>query len=114
LVAKILPKYKKCKNWTLKYNMQLNNAQKNCPAHEREMLVIVFTLKKWCADLLGAHFLSTLIIKHLRVSIHKRTCYVDTASSDALDDCIPLLMSVQSMLITRDISKDSWLLSLRV
>jgi hypothetical protein len=33
--------------------MQLNNAQKNYPVHEKELLAIVQALKKWRSDLLG-------------------------------------------------------------
>jgi len=33
--------------------MQLNNAQKHYPVHEKELLAIICALKKWRADLLG-------------------------------------------------------------
>jgi hypothetical protein len=35
---------------------QLNNAEKNYPVHEKELLAIVKALKKWRSHLLGAHF----------------------------------------------------------
>jgi hypothetical protein len=38
-------------------SMQLNNAQKNYPVHEKEMLAIVRALKKWRSDLLGSQFI---------------------------------------------------------
>jgi hypothetical protein len=34
-------------------SMQLNEAQKHYPIHEKELLAIIQALKKWCADLLG-------------------------------------------------------------
>jgi hypothetical protein len=37
--------------------MQLKDAQKNYPVHEKEMLAIVHALKKWCSDLLGSQFI---------------------------------------------------------
>jgi hypothetical protein len=37
-------------------SMQLKDAQKNYPVHEKEMLVIVHALKKWHSDLLGSEF----------------------------------------------------------
>jgi hypothetical protein len=33
---------------------QLNSAEKNYPIHEKELLSIICTLKKWHADLLGS------------------------------------------------------------
>jgi hypothetical protein len=38
-------------------SMQLNDAQKNYPVHEKEMLVIIRALKEWRSDLLGSQFL---------------------------------------------------------
>jgi hypothetical protein len=38
-------------------SMQLNDAQKNYPVHEKEMLAIVRALKKWRSDLLGSQFI---------------------------------------------------------
>jgi hypothetical protein len=38
-------------------SMQLNDAQKNYPVHEKEMLAIVRALKKWHSDLLGSQFI---------------------------------------------------------
>jgi hypothetical protein len=38
-------------------SMQLRDAQKNYPVHEKEMLAIVCALKKWCLDLLGSKFI---------------------------------------------------------
>ena len=35
---------------------QLNDAEKNYPTHEKELLTIVKALKKWRSHLLGAHF----------------------------------------------------------
>jgi hypothetical protein len=35
---------------------QLNNAEKNYPVHEKELLAIVKALKKWRTSLLGTHF----------------------------------------------------------
>jgi hypothetical protein len=35
---------------------QLNDAEKNYPVHEKELLAIVKALKKWRSHLLGAHF----------------------------------------------------------
>jgi len=35
-------------------SMQLNDAQKHYPVHEKELLVIICALKKWRADLLGS------------------------------------------------------------
>ena len=35
---------------------QLNDAEKNYPVHEKELLAIVKALKKWCTSLLGTHF----------------------------------------------------------
>jgi hypothetical protein len=35
---------------------QLNNAEKNYPVHEKELLAIVKALKKWCHYLLGVRF----------------------------------------------------------
>jgi len=37
-------------------SMQLKGAEKNYPVHEKELLAIIRTLKKWRADLLGTHF----------------------------------------------------------
>jgi hypothetical protein len=37
--------------------MQLKDAQKNYPVHEKEMLVIVCALKKWHSDLLSSQFI---------------------------------------------------------
>jgi hypothetical protein len=37
--------------------MQLKDAQKNYPVHEKEMLAIVQALKKWWSDLLGSQFI---------------------------------------------------------
>jgi RNase H-like domain found in reverse transcriptase len=37
-------------------SMQLKDAEKNYPVHEKEMLAIIHTLKKWCSDLLSTHF----------------------------------------------------------
>jgi len=37
-------------------SMQLRDAQKNYPVHEKEMLAIVQALKKWQSDLLGSQF----------------------------------------------------------
>jgi hypothetical protein len=37
-------------------SMQLKDAQKNYPVHEKEMLAIVCALKKWRSDLLGSEF----------------------------------------------------------
>jgi hypothetical protein len=37
--------------------MQLKDAQKNYPVHEKEMLAIVRALKKWHSDLLGSEFI---------------------------------------------------------
>jgi RNase H-like domain found in reverse transcriptase len=37
-------------------SMQLKDAEKNYPVHEKELLVIIHALKKWCSDLLGTHF----------------------------------------------------------
>jgi hypothetical protein len=34
-------------------SMQLKGPEKNYPVHEKEMLAIIRTLKKWCSDLLG-------------------------------------------------------------
>jgi hypothetical protein len=34
-------------------SMQLKDAEKNYPVHEKELLAIIRTLKKWCSDLLG-------------------------------------------------------------
>lgn len=36
--------------------MQLHNAQLNYPVHEKELLAIVRTLKKWRIELLGTPF----------------------------------------------------------
>jgi hypothetical protein len=33
--------------------MQLKGPEKNYPVHEKELLMIIHTLKKWCANLLG-------------------------------------------------------------
>ena len=33
--------------------MQLKGAEKNYPVHEKELLAIIRTLKKWRSDLLG-------------------------------------------------------------
>jgi hypothetical protein len=38
-------------------SMQLKDAQKNYPVHEKEMLAIVRALKKWRSDLLGSEFI---------------------------------------------------------
>jgi hypothetical protein len=38
-------------------SMQLKDAQKNYPVHEKEMLAIVRALKKWHSDLLGSEFI---------------------------------------------------------
>jgi hypothetical protein len=38
-------------------SMQLKDVQKNYPVHEKEMLAIVRTLKKWRSDLLGTEIL---------------------------------------------------------
>jgi hypothetical protein len=38
-------------------SMQLKDAQKNYPVHEKEMLAIVRALKKWQSDLLGSQFI---------------------------------------------------------
>jgi YD repeat-containing protein len=38
-------------------SMQLRDAQKNYPVHEKEMLVIVRAVKKWQSDLLGSQFI---------------------------------------------------------
>ena len=38
-------------------SMQLNAAEQNYPIHKKELLAIICTLKKWCSDLLGTHFL---------------------------------------------------------
>ena len=35
---------------------QLNEAEKNYPVHEKELLAIIKALKKWCTSLLGTHF----------------------------------------------------------
>jgi hypothetical protein len=35
---------------------QLNDAEKNYPIHEKELLAIIKALKKWRSYLLGAHF----------------------------------------------------------
>jgi hypothetical protein len=35
-------------------SMALKVAQLNCPVHEKELLVIIHTLQKWCSDLLGS------------------------------------------------------------
>jgi RNase H-like domain found in reverse transcriptase/Reverse transcriptase (RNA-dependent DNA polymerase) len=37
-------------------SMQLKDAEKNYLVHEKELLAIICTLKKWCSDLLGTHF----------------------------------------------------------
>jgi hypothetical protein len=43
--------------WPVAYDLyQLNAAEKNCPAHEKELLAIVKAMKKWRNLLLGAHF----------------------------------------------------------
>jgi len=34
-------------------SMQLKDAEKNYPVHEKELLAIIRALKKWCSDLLG-------------------------------------------------------------
>ena len=40
--------------WPVAFNsMQFKGPEKNYPVHEKEMLVIIHTLKKWCSDLLG-------------------------------------------------------------
>jgi hypothetical protein len=36
--------------------MQLKDAEKNYPVHEKELLAIICALKKWHSDLLGTHF----------------------------------------------------------
>lgn len=44
--------------WPVAFDsMQLKDAQKNYPVHEKEMLAIVRTLKKWRSDLLGMQFI---------------------------------------------------------
>ena len=35
---------------------QLNDAEKNYPVHEKELLAIIKVLKNWRSHLLGAHF----------------------------------------------------------
>ena len=43
--------------WPVAYNSyQLNNAKKNHPVHEKELLTIVKAFKKWRSHLLCAHF----------------------------------------------------------
>jgi RNase H-like domain found in reverse transcriptase len=43
--------------WPVAYNSyQLNDAKKNYPVHEKELLAIVKAFKKWRSHLLGAHF----------------------------------------------------------
>jgi RNase H-like domain found in reverse transcriptase/Integrase zinc binding domain len=43
--------------WPVTYDSyQLNNAEKNYPVHEKELLAIVKALKKWRSHLLGTHF----------------------------------------------------------
>lgn len=43
--------------WPVVFNsMQLQSAQLNYPVHEKELLAIVCTLKKWCIKLLGTPF----------------------------------------------------------
>jgi RNase H-like domain found in reverse transcriptase len=43
--------------WPVAYDSyQLNNAKKNYPVHEKELLAIVKALKKWRSHLLGTHF----------------------------------------------------------
>lgn len=37
-------------------SMQLNSAQRNYPTHEKELLVIIRALEKWCYYLLGTQF----------------------------------------------------------
>ena len=33
--------------------MQLKGTEKNYPVHEKELLALIRTLKKWCSDLLS-------------------------------------------------------------
>ena len=41
--------------WPVAFNsLQLKAAKQNYPVHEKELLVIIHTLKKWCSDLLGS------------------------------------------------------------
>lgn len=37
-------------------SMQLSGAEKNYPIHKKELLAIIWALKKWCTDLIGAKF----------------------------------------------------------
>jgi len=44
--------------WLITFNsMQLKDAQKNYPVHKKEMLTIVWALKKWWLDHLGSQFI---------------------------------------------------------
>ena len=41
--------------WPVAFDsLQLNAAEWHYPVHEKELLAIVCTLKKWCSDLLGS------------------------------------------------------------
>jgi hypothetical protein len=50
--------------------MQLKGAEKNYPIHEKELLAVVCTLKKWRADLLG-----------IPISVYTNHCTLQTFDS---------------------------------